>query len=140
LVTLVKPVTTDPPKAICPTWNPYASNCPMRMVLDRIADKWTWLILELLARGPLRFNALLRQVEGLSQKVLSQTLKRLERDSLVTRTVFPTVPVSVEYALSPLGRTLAEALCPLIRWAESNMETILAAQQAYDEVRVTGNA
>ncbi len=115
-----------------PSWNAYASECPTRMVLDRIADKWTVLILGLLGQQPWRFNALLRKIEGLSQKVLSQTLKRLERDGLVRRTVFPTAPVTVEYSLTPLGGTLADSLASLIRWAEENIDAVLAAQHRFD--------
>ncbi len=116
----------------CPPFNAYAVQCPTRMVLDRIADKWAVLILSHLAQAPCRFNALLRRIEGLSQKVLSQTLKKLERDGLVARTVFATVPVTVEYALTPLGRTLAGSLSGVIDWAERNMAAMLDAQQAYD--------
>lgn len=115
-----------------PNWNAYASECPTRVVLDRIADKWTVLILGLLGQHPWRFNALLREIEGLSQKVLSQALKRLERDGLVSRTVFATSPVTVEYSLTPLGRTLAGSLDALIRWAEDNIEAVQAAQRAFD--------
>lgn len=113
-------------------WNAYASECPTRMVLDRIADKWTVLILGLLGQQPWRFNALLRKIQGLSQKVLSQTLKRLERDGLVSRRVFPTTPVTVEYSLTPLGETLAGPLAGLIRWAEDNIGAVLAAQHRFD--------
>ena len=112
--------------------NPYAADCPTRMVLDRVADKWTVLVLGLLEGGPQRFNRLRREVEGLSQKMLAQTLRSLERDGLVTRTAFPTVPVTVEYALTPLGRTLATALRPLMDWAEARFGEVAAAQRAYD--------
>ncbi|CAH2602219.1 Helix-turn-helix transcriptional regulator [Rhodovastum atsumiense] len=115
-----------------PRPTPYAANCPTRRVLDRVADKWTVLILGLLGNGPVRFNQLRRSVEGLSQKVLSQTLRSLERDGLVTRTAIPTVPVTVEYALTPLGRTLAEAVSPLCAWAETHIQDVLRAQTAYD--------
>lgn len=116
--------------ARCPT--PYAANCPTRLVLDRIADKWTVLLLGLLGDGPVRFNRLRREIEGLSQKVLAQTLRKLERDGLISRTAFPTVPVTVEYALTPLGRTLAAAVEPLRVWAESHIQAVLHSQQAYD--------
>ncbi len=116
-------------------WNPYGSKCPTRLVLDRIADKWAMLILGLLLQRPWRFNALLREIEGLSQKVLSQTLKRLERDGLITRTAIATVPVTVEYALTPLGGTLSESVAVVIDWSEQNIEALLAAQQAYNARR-----
>ncbi|MFC3692425.1 winged helix-turn-helix transcriptional regulator [Chenggangzhangella methanolivorans] len=110
----------------------YAMRCPTRMVLDRIADKWALLLLDRLAEEPMRFNRLRRDIEGLSQKVLSQTLKRLERDGLVFREAFATVPVTVEYSLTPLGRTLNETASALAHWAERNMDEILQAQAAYD--------
>ena len=117
----------SPPKP-----NPYAADCPTRMALDRIADKWTVLLLGLLDQSPLRFNQLRRAVEGLSQKMLSQTLKALERDGLVTRTAIATVPVTVEYAITPLGRTLAQALAPLVLWAGEHIGEVLGARARYD--------
>ncbi|MFC3027060.1 winged helix-turn-helix transcriptional regulator [Roseomonas sp. CGMCC 1.13459] len=111
----------------------YAVNCPTRVVLDRIADKWAVLLLGLLAEAPMRFNALRRRVQGLSQKMLSQTLKGLERDGLVRRTAFPTVPVTVEYAITPLGATLAERLDLLRDWAERHIAEVQAAQTRYDQ-------
>ena len=110
----------------------YAKNCPTRLLLDRIADKWTVLLLTTLSTGPLRFNALKRRVEGVSQKMLSQTLRQLERDGLVTRSVEATVPVSVTYAITPLGETLVLALQPVIDWAESRMPLVAQAQTAFD--------
>jgi len=112
--------------------NTYDANCPTRVVLDRIADKWTVLALGLLSAGPMRFNALRRRIDGVSQKMLSQTLKSLERDGLVSRKATPTVPVTVEYAITPLGATLAATVDGLRIWAESNIDDVLAAQQRYD--------
>jgi len=112
--------------------NPYSSSCPTRKVLDRVADKWTVLVLGLLIEGPIRFNRLRRAVEGISQKMLSQTLRSLERDGLVSRKAFATVPVTVEYAITPLGRTLANTLDGLRIWAETHMEEVTANQQRYD--------
>ena len=86
--------------------NPYSSDCPTRMVLDRVADKWA--VLGLLMDGPVRFNSLRRTVEGISQKMLSQTLKSLERDGLVSRKAIATVPVTVECAITPLGSGLID--------------------------------
>ncbi|MGA3797591.1 winged helix-turn-helix transcriptional regulator [Pseudomonas sp. GL-RE-29] len=117
-------------------WNPYASECPTRFILQRIADKWAILILGLLHEKKWRFNALLKQIEGLSRKVLSQTLKRLERDGLVSRHAYPTVPITVEYSLTPLGITLSQAVSVTLQWAEENADAVLAAQKAYDQ----GNA
>jgi DNA-binding HxlR family transcriptional regulator len=110
----------------------YSADCPTRLVLDRIADKWTVLLLGLLGTEPVRFNRLRREIEGLSQKVLAQTLRKLERDGLVSRTAFPTVPVTVEYALTPLGHTLAAAVEPLRVWAENHIQEVRRAQQVYD--------
>ena len=110
----------------------FSADCPTRRILDRIADKWTVLLLDLLLESPLRFNELLRRIGGLSQKMLSQTLKTLERDGLVLRTAFPTVPVTVEYRITELGVTLAETLQPLRLWAEANMDAIDQAQLRYD--------
>lgn len=115
--------------------DPFDARCPTRLLLDRIADKWTVLLLVVISEGPVRFNALKRQVGGISQKVLSQTLKSLERDGLVTRHAYATVPVTVEYALTPLGRSLAETLGPLARWAGTHMAEIAAAQAAFDDAR-----
>jgi DNA-binding HxlR family transcriptional regulator len=111
----------------------YSDRCPTRAVLDRIADKWALLILDRLGDGAARFNALKRGIEGISQKVLSQTLKNLERDGLISRKAYPTVPVTVEYALTPLGRKLKEAVAALAHWAEAHMDAIHRAQTAYDQ-------
>ncbi len=114
-----------------PTTGVYSACCPTRMVLDHVADKWAGLILMLLAAGSARFNELRRRVDGISPKVLSQVLKRLERDGLLTRHVFATVPVTVEYRITPLGRTLHAAIEPLVLWAEEHIDAVLAAQAAY---------
>lgn len=123
-----------PAGALVSAWKPdaYRACCPTRMVLDHVADKWTSLVLHLVTPGPRRFNALRREVEGISAKVLSGVLKRLERDGLVSRHAFATVPVTVEYAATPLGRTLDEALSPVMDWAEANIDAVLAAQATHD--------
>ncbi len=118
----------------------YASACPTRQALDRIADKWTVLILGLLEGGPMRFNQLRREIEGISQKMLSQTLKSLERDGLVSRKAFATVPVTVEYSITPLGATLAATLVPLRVWAETHIAQMLDARAAYDRSDADGPA
>jgi len=112
--------------------DPFNSACPTRQILDRIADKWTVLLLVLIREKPMRFNALRHRIAGLSQKVLSQTLKSLERDGLVTRHAYATVPVTVEYAITPLGASLADTLAPLARWAEDHMGEIVAARAGFD--------
>ncbi|WP_156459978.1 winged helix-turn-helix transcriptional regulator [Mesorhizobium sp. Root157] len=111
---------------------PYLANSPFRCILDRIGDKWTVLIMRLLTNGPIRFNVLNKLIEGLSAKVLSRALKDLERDGLVTRTAYPTVPVTVEYDLTSLGRTLIGTLDALSDWAQMNIEAVHASQRRYD--------
>lgn len=113
--------------------NPYTDRCPTRLILDRVGDKWAVLILGLLVNQPTRFNQLRRTIKGISQKMLSQTLKSLERDGLVKRRAIATVPVTVEYSITPLGRTLAQAVDPLRLWAERNVKDVLAAQRRYDQ-------
>ncbi|MEP9376808.1 helix-turn-helix domain-containing protein [Aquabacter sp. CN5-332] len=112
--------------------DPFQAQCPTRVILDRIADKWTVLLLTAVAERPTRFNALRRRVEGVSQKVLSQTLKSLERDGLVTRHAYPTVPVTVEYAITPLGASLERTLAPLAHWASEHIDQIAKAQAQFD--------
>jgi len=112
--------------------NAYSAQCPTRQILDRVGDKWAVLILLLLRDEPLRFNQLRRAIEGISQKMLSQVLKSLERDGLLKRRAIATVPVTVEYSITPLGRTLAAAVDPLRDWAERNLKDVLAAQRRYD--------
>ncbi len=112
--------------------NAYSADCPTRQILDRIGDKWAVLILLLLRSEPMRFNALRRAIEGISQKMLAQVLRSLERDGLVRRRVIATVPVTVEYSILPLGATLAAAVDPLRDWAERNLKDVLAAQRRYD--------
>jgi DNA-binding HxlR family transcriptional regulator len=118
-----------------PQWDPYSAQCPTRVVLDRIANKWVVLVLGLLVERPLRFNQLRRRIGGISQKMLTQTLKNLEGDGLVTRTVFPTVPVTVEYAITPLGQSLAHTLGGLQQWAEENVGAILQAREELKPAR-----
>ena len=114
-------------------WDMLKQHCPTRQVLTRIADKWTMLVITLLAEEEkLRFSELRRQIEGISQKMLTQTLRGLERDGLVTRTVYPTVPVTVEYRLTNLGRSLAETVDAIRSWAYANMDEIETARDRYD--------
>jgi DNA-binding HxlR family transcriptional regulator len=102
------------------------AQCPSRLVLDRIADKWTALIIQILAHGTMRYAALQREIGGISQKMLTQTLRSLERDGLVQRTVHPVVPPKVEYSLTRLGRTLIEPLHALCRWSEKHLAELQA--------------
>ncbi len=110
----------------------YSAECPTRQILDRVGDKWAVLILLLLGEEAMRFNQLRRAIEGISQKMLSQVLKSLERDGLIKRRAIATVPVTVEYSITPLGSTLAAAVDPLRDWAEHNLKEVLAAQRRYD--------
>lgn len=111
----------------------YTKNCMTRAVLDRIADKWTTLIIGMLSSGnAVRFTELGRAIDGISQKMLSQTLRELERDGLVTRKVHAVVPPRVEYSLTPLGLTLCEPLQALASWAEEHMRDIRDAQRRFD--------
>jgi DNA-binding HxlR family transcriptional regulator len=112
--------------------NAYSADCPTRQILDRVGDKWAVLILLLLREQPVRFNQLRRSIEGISQKMLSQVLKSLERDGLIRRRAIATVPMTVEYSITPLGATLAAAVDPLRDWAESHLKEVLASQRRYD--------
>jgi DNA-binding HxlR family transcriptional regulator len=116
------------------TYDVFKLSCPSREVFDRLGERWTGLILLALRQGTLRFNELRRQIEGISQKMLTQTLRGLERDGLVSRTVYPTVPVTVEYQLTPLGRSLGEAVDVLRVWAYSHIDDLEAARTAYQSV------
>lgn len=113
--------------------NVYDSSCPARRILDVLADKWATLIISLLEDQPLRFAVLQRRIGGISQKMLTQTLRKLERDGLVQRTVYAEVPPRVEYALTPLGQTLCGPFNVLLNWAEENIDAVTSAQQRYDE-------
>jgi DNA-binding HxlR family transcriptional regulator len=112
--------------------SPYRADCPTRRILDRIGDRWTVLIVVALWDGSVRFSELRRRIEGVSQKMLTQTLRALERDGLVERTVYPEVPVRVEYTLTEAGRTLREPLRALQDWAVEHLGDVSASQAAYD--------
>jgi DNA-binding HxlR family transcriptional regulator len=113
-------------------YDAYLEACPARRLLDRIGDKWVTLLLSALADGPRRYAELGRKVAGISQKMLTQTLRGLERDGLVTRTVTPSVPVRVDYALTPLGESLVGVVRELKSWADTNMAAVAEAREAYD--------
>jgi DNA-binding HxlR family transcriptional regulator len=106
--------------------------CPVTDVMRRVGDRWTLLILILLGRRPHRFNELHRSVEGISQRMLTRTLRALERDGLAARTVYPTIPPSVEYDLTPLGRTLLNPLSALADWAVDHGAEIATARDRHD--------
>lgn len=111
---------------------PKLENCPVRTVIDHIGGKWSTLLLLALAERPYRFGELRRLVPDISQRMLTQTLRDLERDGYVLRTVFPTKPPSVEYRLTDLGQSLFKALCGLLEWAEANYLAVREARQSFD--------
>ena len=111
----------------------YDPKCPTRHVLDRIGDKWTVLVVGSLRRGPLRFTQLRLAVGGVAPKVLTQTLRALERDGLLTRTVFAEVPPRVEYELTELGQTLGTPIAAIRDWAELHMSQVVEARARYDD-------
>lgn len=108
-------------------------NCPVRDVLDQIGDKWSTLILGILGDAPHRFGELRRAIPDISQRMLTQTLKDLQRDGLISRTVLPTRPPSVEYRLTTLGESLLAQLHPLIQWADTHHNAIRDARSRFDE-------
>jgi DNA-binding HxlR family transcriptional regulator len=112
-------------------YNPTDPNCPSRQVLNMIADTWTVLVIHALSQGTKRFGELQREVGGVSQKMLTQTLRQLERDGIVVRQVFPVVPPHTEYTLTPLGETLIDAVRGLFDWAVQHMPDIENARRDF---------
>jgi len=118
----------EPPAEIDPRLEPLVNE-----IISRVADKWTMLILEVLnEHGVMRFSEIGRAVDGISQKMLTQTLRQMEREGLVTRTIYPVVPPKVEYALTPLGDSLGRAFCGVWLWAERHIDEIESARAAFD--------
>jgi DNA-binding HxlR family transcriptional regulator len=118
----------EPPAEIDPRLEPLVNE-----IISRVADKWTMLILEVLnEHGVMRFSGIGRAVDGISQKMLTQTLRQMEREGLVTRTIYPVVPPKVEYALTPLGDSLGHAFCGVWIWAERHIDEIESARAAFD--------
>ncbi|MBF6214138.1 helix-turn-helix transcriptional regulator [Nocardia puris] len=109
------------------------ADCDVRQILDRIADKWSLLTIALLSGRTMRFTELRREIDGVSQRMLTRTLRHLERDGLVRRTVYPVVPPRVDYELTPLGRSLHHTIQALVDWTETHQREIAAARTAYDE-------
>jgi DNA-binding HxlR family transcriptional regulator len=108
------------------------ANCPVRDVMDHVSGKWSFLMLLELIDGPLRFGAIRRRVPDISQRMLTQTLRDLQRDGYVCRTVYPTQPPSVEYKLTELGQSFSKPLVELVDWAARNHETIKQAREEFD--------
>ncbi|TDC74283.1 winged helix-turn-helix transcriptional regulator [Streptomyces hainanensis] len=106
--------------------------CEVRQILDRVADKWSLLVVALLDQGSWRFSELRREIDGISQRMLTVTLRNLERDGLVLRTVHPVVPPRVDYELTPLGRTLLTTIQALVEWTEAHQTEVAAARATYD--------
>lgn len=113
-------------------YDAFLATCPARQLVDRISDKWVTLILAALGDGPHRYSDLSRRIAGVSQKMLTQTLRSLERDGLLSRQVTPSVPVRVDYELTPLGLSLMPLIACIKSWAESHMDEVTAARELYD--------
>ncbi|WP_242901772.1 winged helix-turn-helix transcriptional regulator [Actinomadura terrae] len=109
--------------------DPFDPNCPTRLILDRIGDKWSVLVVLTLSDGPRRFSRLRDTIGGVTPKVLTQTLRAMERDGLLTRQVFAEVPPRVEYALTPLGHSLRRPIEAITEWAQENVEAVIAARE-----------
>src|ERR1035437_5500829 len=122
---MVEPVASGPEAAGIPA-------CRARDILDRVGDKWSVYVISLLGDGPRRFTDLLRAIDGVSQRMLTVTLRGLERDGIVTRKVYPVVPPRVDYALTPTGHTLLETVRHLVQWADDHTGEIDAARARYD--------
>jgi DNA-binding HxlR family transcriptional regulator len=108
------------------------NGCRIREILDRVGDKWSLQVIFHLGGGPQRFTVLKRSIDGVSQRMLTVTLRGLERDGIVSRTLYPVVPPKVEYALTPLGATLLDAVGALVSWADVHLAEVDAAREAYD--------
>lgn len=114
---------------VCPN---FAADCPSRLLFDQLTDKWSAMVLTLLATGPMRFNALKRQIGGITQKALTQCLRRLERNGMVSRRVIPGSPVAVEYEVSPLGRSLQKPMEALYTWILAHLDEVENARVEYE--------
>lgn len=121
---------TAAPHACCPVFS--AADCPSRMLLDQIADKWSVLILAALCAGPLRFNVIKRRLDGITQKALTQTLRRLERNGIVERRVITASPIAVEYRITPLGHTLKQPFQALYAWTVDYLPAVNRARAVFD--------
>lgn len=108
------------------------ASCEIRDLLDRLADKWSLLVVELLGTGKRRFSELHREIDEISQRMLTLTLRHLERDGLIERTVHPVVPPRVDYELTSLGESLLAGIAPLVAWTRAHRDEIAAAREAYD--------
>jgi len=116
----------------CAKADVFDAGCPARAVLDVLAEKWALLLVHRLARGPARTSELRRQIGGISEKMLIQTLRRLERNGFVARQAYPEVPPRVEYSLTPLGASLSGPITLLDRWVEQHLQDIISAMREFD--------
>jgi DNA-binding HxlR family transcriptional regulator len=121
-------------------YDAYVRDCPTNQLLGRLSDKWVSLVVAALSGGPRRYSDLRRKIAGVSPKMLTQTLRTLERDGLLSRTVTPSVPVRVDYELTPLGRSLAGLLTAVKDWAEEHIEEVHAARERYETQGAQGTA
>ncbi|NTA19431.1 winged helix-turn-helix transcriptional regulator [Agrobacterium tumefaciens] len=112
----------------------FSSECPSRALFDQIADKWSMMVIAVLDEGPQRFNAIRRRLEGVTQKALTQCLRRLERNGLISREVISLSPVAVQYQLTPLGQTLRDPLQELHKWTLSKLPAVTAAREVFDSL------
>jgi Predicted transcriptional regulators len=110
----------------------FSVNCPSRLLFDQIADKWSMMVLTVLDEGPMRFNGIKRHLEGVTQKALTQCLRRLERNGLVVRRVLPLSPVAVEYEITPLGRSLQPPFKALYKWTLDHLDAVEGARRNFD--------
>lgn len=110
----------------------FSAGCPSRLLFEQVTDKWSMMVLTVLHSGPMRFNAIKRQLEGVTQKALTQCLRRLERNGLLTRTILLAAPIGVEYALTDLGRSLHRPFKELYVWMHRNLDEVDAARRRYD--------
>ncbi|MGI5197273.1 winged helix-turn-helix transcriptional regulator [Streptomyces sp. CA-288835] len=113
-------------------YDAFVKNCPTNQLLGRLSDKWVSLVVAALSAGPQRYSDLGRKIAGVSPKMLTQTLRTLERDGIVARTVTPSVPVRVDYELTPLGENLCSLLVAVKTWAERHIEEVIEARERYD--------
>ena len=115
-----------------PVCQHFDENCPSRSLFDNIADKWSMMVISVLEAEPMRFNAIKRQLEGVTQKALTQCLRRLERNGLISRRIIETSPIGVEYAITPLGRSLLGPFQALHGWTLDNLDEVERARQVFD--------
>ncbi|MFI2203912.1 winged helix-turn-helix transcriptional regulator [Streptomyces sp. NPDC020192] len=116
-------------------YDAFLRECPTNQLLGRLSDKWVSLVVAALTPGPMRYSDIGRRIAGVSPKMLTQTLRTLERDGIISRTVTPSVPVRVDYALTPLGTSLAGLLTAVKEWAETHFEEVRDARERYDTVQ-----